>query len=764
MLLNRLPLLISLLILSLSVAGQRQKVGVVLSGGGASGIAHIGFLKALEENNIPIDYITGTSMGAVIGGLYASGISVEDLETYFSSDEFIDAVGGKLDARYSYFFKKGDADASMIGLKIDPDTFFLRTIPAYVVSPVQMDMEMMEAVSSSIAKAGYDFDSLYIPFRCVASDIVAKEEVVFSGGELHKALRASASFPFYFKPIEMDGRILFDGGLYNNYPVDLMYEEFSPDVILGSSVSLKTPAPMIDDLFSQIENMIVNRGSESIPCEHGLTVKPDTQVGTLEFTRGAEALQIGYISTIAMMDSILKIVDVRQRPEARDSARKEWTKDLNPYDIKEITVSGVGIAAIRYFTKVLRAEDKRPPATLEELKPLYFRVLEDDKISSAFPSIRYDEEKGGYVMNIDIQKEKKLFIDFGGNFSSIPVNTGFVALRYNILGSTPKSLMANSYFGKFYNSLLVEARFDIPNRNPYYFSFSGVRQQWDYFRSFATFFQETKPSFILQQETVGAISMGRPVGNKGKLLFDVKGGENEDEYYQTDIFSATDTADITHFTFLSAGLGYERNTLNRKLYPNKGTYLSLRTRYIEGQENTIPGSSGILSEEFKGRREWFVFRARYENYFKTIGNLRIGMELEGAYSTQPFFSNRKASLLASPYFQPIPESKTLFQDEFRAHQFMSAGLKLVYSITNSVDFRLENYIFQPVNEILPGEGVSPVYSEDFLKRFYIGSGSAVFHSPLGPVSISLNYYDQREEPWSWIINFGYLIFNKRALD
>ena len=83
---------------------------------------------------------------------------------------------------------------------------------------------------------------------------------------------------------------------------------------------------------------------------------------------------------------------------------------------------------------------------------------------------------------------------------------------------------------------------------------------------------------------------------------------------------------------------------------------------------------------------------------------------------------------------------------------------------SSIDFRLENYIFQPVNEILLGDGREPVYSEDFLKRFYIGSASTVFHSPLGPVSLSLNYYDQREEPWSWIINFGYLIFNKRALD
>ena len=760
----RYPLVLLMLTLCFSLKAQRQKVGVVLSGGGASGLAHIGFLKALEERDVPIDYITGTSMGAVIGGLYASGYSVAELESYFTSEEFVNAANGKLDDRYAYYFKKGDPDASMIGLKIDPDTFFLRTIPAYVVSPIQMDMEMMEAVSSSIAKANYDFDSLFVPFRCVASDIVLKEEVIFRGGELHQALRASASFPFYFKPILLDERILFDGGLYNNFPVDIMYHEFDPDVILGSSVSLKTPAPMIDDLFSQIENMIVNRGSEEIPCEHGLTVKPETQVGTLDFKRGKEALQIGYDATVLMIDSILGIVDSRVSPTERAEKRKQWRADLKPYELKEVTISGVGPAATRYFNKVLRTGENNAPQSLEELKPLYFRVLEDDKINYAFPSFYFDDEKGGYVMDVKVQKEKKIFIDFGGNISSRPVNTGFVALRYNILGSTPKALMANSYFGKFYNSLLVEARFDIPTKNPFFFSLSGVRQQWDYFRSFATFFQETKPSFILQQETVGALTFGRAIGNRGRLLLDFKGGLNEDEYYQTEEFTATDTADVTSFTFFSTSLGYERSTLNKKLYPNKGNFLSLKARFVNGKEHTYPGSTGILTEEFTGWLDWFVFRARYENYFKTVGQLKIGVEFEGVFSTQEFFSNRKASLLVAPYFQPIPESRTLFQDEFRAHKFLTGGLKLVYSVSNSIDFRLENYIFQPVNEILLGDGREPVYSEDFLKRFYIGSASTVFHSPLGPVSLSLNYYDQREEPWSWIINFGYLIFNKRALD
>ncbi|NNK80560.1 MAG: patatin-like phospholipase family protein, partial [Flavobacteriales bacterium] len=468
--------------LPLLTSGQ-QSVGLVLSGGGASGMAHIGVIKALEENDIPIDYIAGSSMGAIIGGLYSCGMTVEEMEEYFTSDEFFNAISGKLDDEFIYYFKKESLDASMVNMKIDPDTVLLRTIPSYVVSPVQMDMELLESVSMGIATAHYDFDELMIPFRCVAADIVKKEQVVFRDGELHKALRASSSFPFYFKPLYLDGRLLFDGGLYNNFPLDVMYEEFNPDVIIGSSVSLETPPPGVDDLFSQIENMIVNRGSEELPCEDGIILRPQTGVSTLEFKRTEKAIRIGYQETLSMMDSIKSIVVESYTIENRTLDRKLFRAENEPYNLGEVEMEGISNASSRYFRKVLRLDTKHKPQTLDELKPLYYRIFGDDKINYVFPSIRYNNTSSLYDLKLTIEKEKKLFIDFGGNFSSRPVNTGFVGLRYNLLGATPKTFYANSYFGKFYNSLLGKMRLDIPGRNPYYLAITGMLQQWDYFES-----------------------------------------------------------------------------------------------------------------------------------------------------------------------------------------------------------------------------------------------------------------------------------------
>ncbi|NNC82147.1 MAG: hypothetical protein HKN79_01095 [Flavobacteriales bacterium] len=742
----------------------QERVGLVLSGGGASGLAHIGVIQALEENDIPIDYIAGSSMGAIIGGLYAAGMTTDEMKEYFTSDEFMNSITGKLDEQYTYYFKKESPDASMVNMKIDPDTVLLRTIPSYVVSPVQVDMRMLESVSKSIAIADYDFDELMIPFRCVAADIVKKEQVVFSEGELHKALRASSTFPFYFKPLSLDGRLLFDGGLYNNFPLDVMYEEFMPDVIIGSSVSLETPPPDVDDLFSQIENMIVNRGSEILPCAEGIIIRPNTGVSTLDFRSAEKAILQGYEETKTLMDSITGIVDRRYEKHDRDLDREIFTGEAEEYRLGEVKMEGISEPTERYFRKVLRLDSEHRPVTLEEMKPLYYRIFGDDKINYVYPSIRFNKDTERYDLTLNIEKEKRLFIDFGGNFSSRPVNTGFVGLRYNLLGSTPKTFYANSYFGKFYNSLLGRGRIDLPGRNPYFLSVTGVLSQWDYFESFATFFQETRPSFILENERTLSLEIGRPLSNRSKLIADVTYSYDEDQYYQTSDFTNVDTADVTLFEYITAGLTYERNTLNRKLYPNEGTHFYLKASYIDGREVTTPGSTGIFSERIRKEHDWYMVRLSYENYFKTIGKLDIGLQMDGVYSTQDFFANQKATLLNAPYFQPIPESRTLFQDEFRAHVFAAAGVKLVYELTGSIDLRLENYIFQPQNEIQADEDLAPRYSDDFLKRFYIGSGSAVFHSPVGPVSFSVNYYDQREEPWSWILNFGYLIFNPRPLD
>ncbi|MFQ5335498.1 MAG: patatin-like phospholipase family protein, partial [Flavobacteriales bacterium] len=247
-----------------------QSVGLVLSGGGASGLAHIGVIKALEENGIPIDYIAGNSIGALVGGMYAAGYSPEEIAAMFKSDEFKNISRGKLEDKYVYYFKQKEDDPSWITLKFDKDTVLQTSLPTNLISPVALDFMIMEKFSAPAALAGYDFDSLFVPFRCVASNIEDKELVIFRKGHLSQAVRASMSYPFYLKPIRVDGKLLFDGGLYNNFPSDIMYKDFFPDVILGSNVTGNIDPPDEDNLLSQIKNMLMNKTNYSVLCESGV--------------------------------------------------------------------------------------------------------------------------------------------------------------------------------------------------------------------------------------------------------------------------------------------------------------------------------------------------------------------------------------------------------------------------------------------------------------------------------------------------------------
>src|SRR6187402_2895958 len=189
-----------------------QKVGLVLSGGGARGMTHIGVLKALEENGIPIDYITGTSAGAVVGAFYSIGLSPQQIEALVLSPEFKDWATGNISEDLDFYFNKNEPSASWISLKFSIDSVLHTRLPMSVVSSARSDFALMEGMSSAIARAGYNFDSLFVPFRCVAADIKSRQQVIFKDGDLPLAVRASMSYPLYFKPVSYNDMILFDGG------------------------------------------------------------------------------------------------------------------------------------------------------------------------------------------------------------------------------------------------------------------------------------------------------------------------------------------------------------------------------------------------------------------------------------------------------------------------------------------------------------------------------------------------------------------------
>ncbi len=739
-----------------------QKIGIVLSGGGATAAAHIGFLKALEDNHIPIDYITGSSMGAIIGAFYASGYSIDQIEELVLSKGFQTMSTGELPDSLSFYLRESDLDASLINLKLNPSAIMQSTLPTHLVDPAYMDYKFMEFFGPASAAANYDFDQLFVPYRAVASDIEANKSVIFRSGELNLAARASGTYPFYMKPLTINGKLLFDGGLYNNYPADILYEEFLPDVILGCNVSQNVEAPKEDDLMSQLVNMIQYRTDFDNVCEDMITITPDIEISTFDFSRVEEAINSGYVSTLKRMDSIRLIVDNRISKEQIEQKRKTFASKHKPILIKEIKVEGLPESQGQAIIKNLLQRETY--ITIPEFQKRFFRLYADEKVRYTYPTIKLDPLDNKYIATVHVKPEKKLELGFGGHFSSRPLNMGFVQIKYHIRGRNNLSLMANSYFGKFYSSTKAGLKLDLNFKNPMMLEANYTYNAWDYFNSFATFLEEVKPSFIVKHEEIIAAKLSLPVANRGRFELGGKYARLFDDYYQTDDFLNTDTADQTTFKTLIIRTSYERSTLNRKQFSDRGTFFKFSVNYLNGKENTIPGSTSEIRDTTSAFHQWTVLKAKYKNYFFHKKRITCGFDIETGWSAnQPRFTNYRATLIRSLAFEPIPESKSFFIDQYRSNFYSSAGLMLSYNISNNFQVRTDNYLYRPWERIfatLEDESNFEPTSE----IFYVGSGSLIYHSPIGPLRLSVNYYDRKATPWSVLFNFGYFIFNDGYLD
>lgn len=750
------------LLLSLAM-GQlhAQRVGVVLSGGGATGMAHIGVLKALEEHGIPIDYITGSSMGALVGGLYAAGYSPAEIDSLFRTDQFRIMADGGVEPEFQHFFKQDAPDASLISLRFDLDTALQTSLPTNLRSPVLLDLEQMRGFAPAAALAGYDLDSLFVPFRCVASDITAQRARVFRDGDLAQAVRASMSYPFYFKPIRIEGHLMMDGGLYNNFPSDVMYEDYFPDIIIGSNVSSNSAPPSEDDLLSQLRAMIQEPTNFSVICENGVIIEPRTNSSTFDFSEPGAAIADGYREALKRIPEIQAQLQRYVEPDEVAEQRRRFRAMQPTLRFGDIRIHGLNRQQSLYVDRTLC---RRPGnLTYPDLKKAYFRLYADRNIALLYPKATFDPQRSVFDLDLHVKPEKDLEVRFGGMFSSRPINTGMAGLRYNLFGRTSAYVDALSYFGKFYAAGQLKLRLDMPWRAPIYFEPHFNLHRWDHFRSFSTFFDEVKPSFVVMRETYAGMNVGVGLGNKGLLRMDLRAAETKDSYYQSDRFSGSDTSDVTLFNHVTGAVQVMRRSLNRKQHPNSGEEVSFSLRYVNGRERTDLGTTRPLVDPLMADHAWLTLRGRVDQYLLSRGTVRIGYLLEGVFGTMPMFQNYTATIIRAPSFQPTPESRTYFIPEFRTTKFVAGGVRTIIAVArNKFDLRLEGYVFQPYEPIVRGEADEAINALAFTQRYYIGAGSLIYQSPVGPVWFNLSYFDGLRNPWAWSLNFGYVLFNERS--
>jgi NTE family protein len=743
-----------------------QKVGLVLSGGGASGMCHIGVLKALEENNIPIDYIAGTSIGGLIGAYYAIGYSPKEIEEIVKASFFGSIQRGELPAKYEYIIKKREQYASWVTFKYDFRDNYLKNLPTNVINSIPIDYYLMETFTGVANKVGNNFDSLFVPFRCVAADIEYKRSVVFKEGDLPSAIRASMSYPFYLRPISIDDKLLFDGGLYNNFPSDVMMEDFNPDYIIGSNVAEKNVKPDEDNLYLQLRSLLMSQTNFSPVCENGIIIEPWSEVNLFKFDDVRRLIDSGYASTLRKIPTLKKQIAARSANLELKAKRERFKKyqQLDSINFTDVEVTGFNKKQTSFIKKSLFYKNKT--FTLNQLKKRYFRLVSDDKIKNIFPIARVDSSDKNFKLNLIGKREKPFYIEPGAIISNRPISEAFLGLQYNYLGKIGFSAYANGYLGKLNTSTMARLRFDFPGKIPVFLQPSFTYSRWDYYSSSVLFYNFEKPAYLIQGDVFGELKAGIPIGNVTQ--FDVSGGLTEwkNQYYQSEDFSKIDTADVTYFDYWYAQTNFQVNTLNRRMYATEGTLLNIRARYLEGHESFYPGNLSSDTVLFKNKTKpaWLQIKLTFDSYIKTFKWFKLGVFAEGVYSTQGFFSNYKSTILSAPAFNPTPESQTFFIDAYRAHNYFAGGIKTITSPTKNLDIRLEAYIFQPYQSIRENSKGEAEYAAPFLYRYFSGMAALVYNSPIGPVSVGINYYDQNKYSFSPFFHIGYIIYNHKSIE
>lgn len=741
---------------------SQERIGLVLSGGGAAAIAHIGVLKALEERRIPIDYITGSSAGALIGGMYACGYSLEEIEEYVLSEEFQFMTTGRLSPEKEFLFRKEDINAQVLSFSFSKDSILKKSLPLNLITPSLLDYELMRIMGLVSASVNNDFDNLFVPFRCVASDIVHKKSIFFSKGNLNEVIRASMTYPLYLNPIKIDNIILFDGGLYNNFPIDIMYRDFQPDFIIGSKVTDNTETKSERDFIGLINQMMTIPTNFELPCNDGIIIEPISKIGTFDFGLAKQAIQDGYESTQKYLDSIEKLIVSRISKEEIKKRREQFKRKIYDLNVSSISNNFNGKKDIRYARKSMIKTGKNEILSIEKLEKRYFRLNATSQIDQILPTL---QKKSDSTFNLDlkISKANDFKVDVGGHFSSRAVNMGYLGVTYRSLGKVASSIHAESYFGKFYGSAKADFTIEIPSVYPISVSGYFTLNRWDYFRSFATFFEDVKPSFLVQNEMYGGLKLKMPLGNNSKLTLDTRYFDLEDDYYQTQSFTNKDTSDYTVFNGITFSGEFLKNSLNRKQFASSGHYFLLKARYVKGQESTYPGSTSILKDTTVRNHSWLSLQAELQSFVINNKIFHLGIHAKGVFNTQSLFSNYTASILSFPTFNILPDAETYFLPEYRSTQFAGVGLNFIFSIHKHIDLRGDGYLYQPILQLKQKSDGTIHLEQAGESTSFLLSYSFIYHSPVGPLRATINYFPKQSSPYAFQISYGYVLFNDRAI-
>ncbi|WP_085710390.1 MULTISPECIES: patatin-like phospholipase family protein [unclassified Pseudomonas] len=649
LLLGFLPLLVH------ASEAPRPKVGLVLSGGAARGLAHIGVLKALEEQGIKIDAIAGTSMGAVVGGLYASGYKIDELEKLALSIDWQQALSDAPPREDVPFRRKQDDRDFLVKQKLSFRDDGSLGLPLGVIQGQNLAL-LLESLLAHTSDTR-DFDKLPIPFRAVATDIANGEKVVFRKGHLPQVIRASMSIPAVFAPVELDGRLLVDGGMTDNIPLDVAREmgvDVAIVVDIGTPLRNRKQLTTVVDVLNQSITLMTRRNSEeqlaALHPDDVLIQPPLASFGATDFGRAEEMIDAGYRAAKALDARLARLKPAESQDAELNAARAPSQRTPIITAIKVENDSKVGDDVIRYYIRQPIGEpldlgrlhsDMGTLYGLDYFEQVQYRVVHKGQEHTLVISARGKRSGTDYLrvgLNLSDDMRGDSAFNLGASYRMNGINRlGAEWLTRAQIGDKQE------LYTEFYQPLDVGSRYFVA---PYAaFEAQNVDSVLD-----------NDPIAQYRVERYGfGLNVGRQIGNNGEIRFGV--GE---AWGKADVRIGDQNLPSEHFNEGFYALKYSFDSLDNVYFPHDGKDVSLTLMQFEpslGSDTRYRQWEFKLDKAMSSGPNTLILGGRYGRTLDDANVVTSSFLLGGARQLSGFredaISGQNVSLMRAVYYRRL---------------------------------------------------------------------------------------------------------------
>ena len=724
---KKLFLFVSLLFfiqISLGQENPRPKVGLVLSGGGAKGLAHIGVLKVIDSLGIKVDYVAGTSMGAIVGGLYASGYNAEQLDSIFSNVD-VDALLQDFTPRGSKsFYEKRNDEIYALTL---PFNKFKLGLPSGL-SKGLYNFNLLSSLTQHVSHVR-DFKQLPIPFLCIATDAETGEKVVLDSGVLAQNMIASGALPTLYSPVEINGRVLIDGGVVDNYPIEELKSQ-GIDIVIGVDVQdgLKTREELkgVTSVLAQINNFSMIEKMEGKQKATDIYIKPDIKGFTVvAFDKGKEIIGKGKEKALEFVKELTPFSNLGSRNNGNVIAQDSiYIKDIVFNKLDNFTRAYIiGKLKFKRNTKISMTQLQKGVLNLNA--------------TQNFSAINYSFEKmqdGDKLILHLKENENTAFLKFGLHYDDL-FKSGI------LLNYTKKRLLAKNDVASL-DLILgdnIRYNFDYYVDNGFYWSFGFNSKLTTFNRNITSNIADN----VVSNTTANAINVDFfDLSNQAYLqtIFAQKfslGGGVEYKFLRLKSETLEDTNYVFERSNYLSIFGFMKyDSFDKKYFPRTGWNFNSEIRYYG------------YSSDYKGNFERFsVAKADFGFAQPVFKNMTFKLQTEGGFSVGERSVSYFDFILGGYGFQQVNNMKPFFGYDFLS---IAGDSYVKLSLTADYEIFKKHHLNFIANFANVGDKIFDTIDTWLVKPNYSGYSLGYgMETVIGPVEIKHSWSPETRNHYTW---------------